>query len=187
MNGIRIPDDWRWARVREDVAAGRLWKARDRLHGHLIETPADQDLLDMLGAIWFQMGDLPQAGRYWFLTEREDEAAIEARTAFYERFGHQAPQVLRALPRPTRPELYPTTIRERLEDLARGLEPPFVWSHPGWYAADVDGRADTALPRQPLVERLGIWAIVVSFVAVILVGFVTIVGWIVTWVVDLVT
>ena len=35
MDGIRIPDEPRFAKVREDVEAGRLWKARDRLHGHV--------------------------------------------------------------------------------------------------------------------------------------------------------
>ena len=73
MNGIRIPNDWRWGRVRADVDAGRLWKARDRLQGCLRAEPANQDVLDMLGAVWFAMGDLPQAGRHWWLTEREDE------------------------------------------------------------------------------------------------------------------
>ena len=34
MYSIKVPDDWRFAQVREDIGRGRLWKARDRLHGH---------------------------------------------------------------------------------------------------------------------------------------------------------
>lgn len=29
MDGIRVPEQWRFSRIREDIDAGRLWKARD--------------------------------------------------------------------------------------------------------------------------------------------------------------
>ena len=132
MNGIRIPNDWRWGRVREDVDAGRLWKARDRLQGCLLAEPANQDVLDMLGAVWFAMGDLPAAGRHWWLTERDDEKAATARAAFYERFGHRAHEVLRALPRPAKPEHYPVSVRGRLEELVTAAKAD---GH-GWHPSD---------------------------------------------------
>ena len=60
MERILVPDDWRYSRIREDIDNGRLWKARDRLQGHLATAPADQVVLDLLGSVWFVMGDLPQ-------------------------------------------------------------------------------------------------------------------------------
>ena len=132
MNGIRIPNDWRWGRVREDVDAGRLWKARDRLQGCLLAEPANQDVLDMLGAVWFAMGQLPAAGRHWWLTERDDEKAATARAAFYERFGHRAHEVLRALPRPAKPEHYPVSVRGRLEELVTAKADGHGWHPSDW-------------------------------------------------------
>lgn len=55
-------------RVKADLKAGRLWKARDRLVGVLRANPTDQWALEQLGGVYFNMGDLPAAGRAWFLT-----------------------------------------------------------------------------------------------------------------------
>lgn len=130
MYSIKVPDDWRYAQVREDIGRGRLWKARDRLHGHFAETPADQVVLDLLGSVLFAMGDLPQAGRCWWLTERDDEAAHAARAAFHERYGSSAALVLRALPRPGTPDQYPASVEARLARLADTASGPLAaW---GW-------------------------------------------------------
>jgi hypothetical protein len=130
MHAIKIPEDWRYGQVREDIGRGRLWKARDRLQGHFVETPADQVVLDLLGSVLYAMGDLPQAGRYWWLTERDDEAARAARAAFHERFGSRSGLVLRALPKPGVPEAYPATVAKRLSRLADQAGGPLdVW---GW-------------------------------------------------------
>ena len=74
-------------RVRTDIKEGRLWKARDRLHGLLQADPSNQEILGQLGEVCFRMGDLPQAGRYWYLTERSGEDVDLAALAFEERFG----------------------------------------------------------------------------------------------------
>jgi hypothetical protein len=166
MNGIRIPNDWRWGRVREDVDAGRLWKARDRLQGCLRAEPANQDVLDMLGAVWFAMGDLPQAGRHWWLTEREDEEATTARTAFYERFGHRA---------------HPVSVRGRLEDLvtaakADGLDwQPSDWKPtPSEWETEGYGEPYTRSRRERVTEV----AVIGGFLGVLLVGLATVVAWV---------
>lgn len=132
MHQITVPDDWRYAAIRRDIEAGRLWKARDRLQGHLSELPADQVVLSMLGSVWYAMGDLPQAGRHWWLTERDDGHAVAARAAFEERFGRNARNVLRALPRPAKPEQYPESVRERLESLAMAADADTI----GWRPSD---------------------------------------------------
>ena len=57
-------------RVNADLAEGRLWKARDRLQGARRMDPTNQWILETLGEVYFRMGDLPEAGRAWFLTAR---------------------------------------------------------------------------------------------------------------------
>lgn len=72
-------------RIRAEIDSGTLWKARDRLQGLVRVRPGDQEVLSLLGEVHFRMGDLPSAGRCWFLTERTGPevdqalAAMEAR------------------------------------------------------------------------------------------------------------
>lgn len=73
------------ARARADLAAGQAWKARDRLTG-VMSTRTDDEVLDLLGEVYFQMGDLPAAGSLWFVTGRNDESAQAAIAAWHERF-----------------------------------------------------------------------------------------------------
>jgi hypothetical protein len=104
-------------RAEEEARAGRAWKALDRLRGLLVQFPADQDLLSRIGELHYAMGELPEAGRYWWLTELDDDAAHAARAAFHERYGNTPPTILAALPHPGTPELYPPGVRARLERL----------------------------------------------------------------------
>src|SRR3712207_3559251 len=83
-------------RARADLAAGRPWKARDRLRGVIGARPTDQTALALLGDVLLDMGDEPEAGRWLFLSERDDEAAERAREAFRARFSFD--QMLRQIP-----------------------------------------------------------------------------------------
>jgi hypothetical protein len=74
------------ARARADLAAGRGWKARDRLTG-MLTTRSDDELLDLLARASYEMGDLPAAGALWFVTGREDDLGREASAAWRERYG----------------------------------------------------------------------------------------------------
>jgi hypothetical protein len=178
VTAIRIPDHGRWASVRDEVARGRLWKARDRLRGHLRDDPANQDVLDMLGAVHFAMGDLPEAGRHWWLTDRDDESARSARVAFEERFGTDAEAVLRALPRPARPDRYPPPVRARLEEVVAAAGIPLAtWR---WARPAAERLPDVRRPPS-LRSRIGVAGPPIAFVALIallLIGLATIVGWV---------
>jgi hypothetical protein len=85
-------------RATADVAAGRLWMARDRLTPHLATSPTDQAALELLGEVLFAMRDLVQASRYWQLTDREGADVDEAMAAFEERYGQSPVEAYRALP-----------------------------------------------------------------------------------------
>jgi hypothetical protein len=108
-------------RVEADVKAGRLWKARDRLIGLLRAKPADQWGLTQLGHVYFRMGDLPQAGRAWFLSGRTGPEWESAESAFYERYGRKASQVVPALRVRAAIDRFPPGVQERLRDLQREL------------------------------------------------------------------
>jgi hypothetical protein len=71
------------------------------------------------------MGDLPAAGLYWSLTERDLPAAVEQ--AMNERFA-SAHQVLRALPARPPVDRYPERAQERLRGLISGAKDEgYVW------------------------------------------------------------
>lgn len=118
-------------RAREDRKAGRLWKARDRLTGVLAEAPADQETLELLGAVHREMGDLPNAGRYWFLTEKTGPEVDEALAALHDRYPF--PELLRRIPARASREQYPPTVQVRLEELAGRAEKHGV----GWKSGQV--------------------------------------------------
>jgi hypothetical protein len=84
-------------RAQRDIEEGRLWKARDRLIGRLRALPTDRPTLDMLGDVYWRMGDLPKAGAVWALTDRTDSDARAAFDATRERHGHDPEQLLGAL------------------------------------------------------------------------------------------
>ena len=112
------------ARAEADVAAGNLWKARDRLDGLLAQRPADQEVLGLLGDVSFRMGDLPAAGRYWFLTERSGADVEQAVAAMYERHGRGPLPLLNVLPVKPPLDAYPPLVHERLRRLVDGVDDP---------------------------------------------------------------
>ena len=105
-------------RVQADIAAGRLWKARDRLLGLRSAAPADQGVLELLGRVLADMGDLPGAGLAWFLTEGDDPRRGDALRAMHER--HRGPDaVAQALTVRARIDEFPPAVAERLRELSR--------------------------------------------------------------------
>jgi hypothetical protein len=114
-------------RARADVAAGQLWKARDRLTGFLQQHPSDQDALELLGEVYIAMGDPPAAGRAWLLTERDDAEARAAIEAFEARFGSVAARI-QVLKVRAPLEAWPPRVQERLRALeGEGKDEKIRW------------------------------------------------------------
>ena len=109
-------------RVDDDFRAGRLWKARDRLVGKLRNSPSDQWALNRLGAVYFRMGDLPQAGRAWFLTERQGPEWEAAESAFFDQYGRHPFDVVPALHVRAAIDRFPPRVQERLRALQQQLQ-----------------------------------------------------------------
>ena len=116
-------------KAKQDVREGRLWKARDRLTGLLATFPADQKVLNLLGEVYFQMADLPQAGRYWYLTDRQGPEVEAALQALVDRYGSKR-NFARAIPIRAPIDLYPPVVRERLGGELFPLLHPQAWAEP---------------------------------------------------------
>ncbi|WP_239395999.1 DUF6584 family protein [Frankia sp. CiP3] len=159
------------ATARAERSAGRLPFARDRLAGLLAQHPADQDTLDLLGQICRDLGDEIAAGRWWFLSARDDPAADAARAAFLA--AHSQPwKAANALKVRAPAEAFPTVVQARLAELAGRVEAAGGSWVPGQRA-----------PLQPLPstqtwswrDTLVIAGLLLSTVGVWLVGLVTLI------------
>jgi len=109
-------------RVNADLAEGRLWKARDRLQGARRMDPTNQWILETLGEVYFRMGDLPEAGRAWFLTARTGPDWERAEAAFYARYGNRPQDTVVAIRVRGEIDDYPEPVQERLRTLQRRLK-----------------------------------------------------------------
>lgn len=174
------------SRVLADLEAGRLWKARDRLHGLFSTDPVNQEVLELLGETYFRMGDLPQAGRYWYLTGRDGEEAEAAASAFEERFGANPYGQAHSLPVRAALSDYPKEARDRLEGLIEELKEtdagaPYRWmalsSRSRWVTGQAPGPTVTPEPGPlgRLAEWLGVVLLVTASAGVWIVGLVTVV------------
>jgi hypothetical protein len=116
-------------RARADIRSGRLWKARDRLTAAVKHDPRNQQLLDLLGEVYYGMGDLPAAGRFWILTDRADPNVDVAISALEERWGGNLGEKLKMIPFKESLEAYPPMAQKRIRPLldqarAAGIEWP---------------------------------------------------------------
>jgi len=105
------------SRARRDIDEGRPWKAKDRLEGMLVTFPADQDVLGLLGDVNWSMGDAPEAGRAWYLTDRTGPDVDAAVAALTERYG--MPGLANRLPVKAPFGSYPPAAHQRLKALQK--------------------------------------------------------------------
>jgi hypothetical protein len=126
-------------RAQADLADGRLWRARDRLTGALVNRPHDQEVIDLLGEVYLRMGDTPAAGRTLMLSTRDDDDARQAREAFAWLHRGNSHNLAAAVPVKAPIDAYPPSVRTRLEELAVRVR--------------ADGFRDPWQPRQRFSRR----------------------------------
>lgn len=164
------------ARARADLQAGRAWKARDRLVGHVAEH-RDPEALDLLGQVLHDMGDLPAAGAAWFGSPRRGPEVDEAVAAWRERHGDHFGEMWRSLPRTVRKEPRSAkleALRKRAidQDTAEGRIRPRGADR----RAPGDGGADSGgFDAATLIA----WILAALFVACAVIGLVTVLRWMV--------
>lgn len=152
-------------RARADLASGQPWRARERLRSYLRTNPTDQRALELMGEVLYAMRDLPEAARYWLLTEKSGPAVSEAISAFEQRYRRSPVEAYRALPmKQAGPEDYPPAVSERVRSLRA--------------AATATGYSTKAAPQPPawsgwLSAALAFLVVVAGFASIV-VGFITI-------------
>lgn len=136
-------------KVNEEINNGRLWKARDRLLGLFSTYPTSQEVLELLGEVFYKMGDLPEAGRYWFLTElKDDPNVVESINAFKERSGYNSYIMLKQLPARLPYSRYGPTAFSRVTALAEECQEhkiDFIKSHSQIIEDLVEGKGESRL------------------------------------------
>jgi hypothetical protein len=144
------------ARAKEDLARGEPWLARRRLASLVASTPYQPEVLALLGEVCHQMGDVPEAGRYWLLSEAEGEHVERAVRVFTGLHRGDARQLAAQLPRRTRQSsmgAYPPIPRRRIEAL--GLAEPLAAR--AWDASEPRAQTRTSSPVQ--------WGCLLAFIA----------------------
>ena len=167
--------------ARSALDSGAPWRARDLLAAH-VEAERDPEALALLGEVLHDMGDLPRAGAIWFAAGARgpevDPAVAAWREQSHDDFGvmwRSLPASVRAQPRPRRIE----ALRER----ARALEADAVEESRD-PASPVDGDVDVD-PDEAQDDDgfdaswLVAWVLAIAFVVFAVIGFVTVLGWVV--------
>lgn len=107
-------------RVEEDLKAGDLGKARDRLHSLIHMHPSDTSLRSRLAGIYLQIRLPVEAGRYWYLEEERNKEVVEAVDLFKKNCGYRASEILRRLKiRVDAEQLDTEFAREQIRELIR--------------------------------------------------------------------
>lgn len=104
-------------RVEEDIAAGNLGKARDRLHGLVQQYPDDLSLRSRLAEVYWQLRFPAMAGCYWYLEEPTTEAMRQAQAEFERSCGRDPLHILLRLKFRGNVESLPQYARLQLERL----------------------------------------------------------------------
>ena len=175
-------------RARADLEAGREWKARERLVGHLA-AEYDAEALELLGEVSYAMRDLPAAGAAWFGTTRRGKDVDESVEAWRERHGDHFAQMWSSLPRSVR-ELEGNkrvdALRRRAEQVgssggAEGASSPALGQPRPGQPRPGQARASSADDSGEGTDAATVIALAlgVLFVACAVIGLVTVLGWLV--------
>ena len=164
-------------RARADLGAGREWKARERLVGHLAGE-FDAEALELLGEVNYAMRDLPAAGAAWFGTARRGQDVDEAIEAWRERHGDNFAQMWSSLPRSVRERegnKRVDALRRRAEQAKTPTTPTGSPRPPG-AGSPVDSTAGDGGPDAATIIAVALAGL---FVVCAVIGLVTLLRWVV--------
>ena len=75
-------------RVQKEIGQGHLDTARNRLHGLVKTYPHDMLIRKMLGDVNFQLGNIREAGRWWYLIKAKSPEMQNAINVFEQSCGN---------------------------------------------------------------------------------------------------
>jgi len=160
------------AQARAERDAGAAWRARDLLAAH-VETEADPHALALLADVLHGMGDLPRAGAVWFAVGAKGPEVDAAVAAWREQSRDDFAVMWRSLPASVRAE--PRARRlEALRERALAQEGQERSEGP---ATDPDAGQDDDSGFD--LSWLVAWTLAIAFVVFAVIGFVTVLGWVV--------
>ena len=166
-------------RVDAALAEGKLWRAKEILQGRLGQSPYDPALYGLYGSVLLRMGDLVEAGKYFFLSGERRPEQREAIELYLHRHARRDwPSLAATFPRAARhlaADAYPEAVRQDLRRL--GLSAPDAV--PATTAPEA-----FVIPRAPVMERLAVagCVLLVLFTLVCaLVGFAVVLRAVVEW------
>jgi hypothetical protein len=80
--------------AKREVSKGNLWRAREILQGSIPNAGYDCELFENLGIVLLKMGDLPEAGRFLFLSGRRMPAYEQPISLFLWKHRKNQPRAL---------------------------------------------------------------------------------------------
>ncbi len=157
-------------RADADERAGDLGSARSRLASYVVTTDYDPETCERIARLSLRMGDLTEAGRWYFLSDSTDAAADDCIHRFKRRHGFVHQQILSALPRSIVTQVQrgraTSAVSKRLHDC--GLPP----------LSERRATQRQHASESRLIER-GCFAVIVAIIILALIGFGTLVYWLV--------
>ncbi len=148
----------------KEVAAGNLWLAREILRGSIPNAGYNTELFEQLGTVCLLMGDLPEAGRYLFLSGREKPEYEKAVEIFLRRHGKNWRTLWQTFPHQAKLSNlseYPDIVGQQL----RGVGFPEV----------LKSKAISNLRDPEVTQSVIVWLIVVSVLALLVLGIIKVV------------
>lgn len=108
-------------KAEKEVAKGNLWRAKEILQGAIPQAGYNFELFEKLGKVLLAMGNLPEAGRFLFLSGMRKPEYEESINIFLHKFRKNKPHdLLRGFPRKARLMTlseYPVGVAQKLREL----------------------------------------------------------------------
>lgn len=114
-----------YSNVDHELAAGRLWRAKEILQGRLPSAGYDTCLYERYGTILLQMGDMKEAGKYLFFSGIRKPAYEQAIGIFIGRHAKSINTLYGSFPAAVRgaaPSSYPACVLDELQALDFSLD-----------------------------------------------------------------
>lgn len=108
-------------KAEREVARGNLWRAKEILQGSLPNVGFNIQLYEEYGKVLLKMGDLPEAGKFLFLSGVRKPEYEEAIEIFLRKYGNnERYDFIRMLPRQARfgtLSEYPDAVAQKLRSM----------------------------------------------------------------------
>ena len=108
-------------KVERELAGGNLWRAKEILQGAIRSSGYNAETFEKLGIVFLQMGDLPEAGRFLFLSGVRKPEYEDSIDLFLSKYGKRKPNdFIHLIPRQARLKNlsdYPDVVAHKLREL----------------------------------------------------------------------